>query len=239
MVRYRACRTLLAALLVAVGAMMTSASKAEPQASDVATYQARVAEVYGDKAVVEIDGRRFLVEPLAPGQPFPAGVGSNIQVVGRQQGNVLIPRRIVLPSGAVVEAPPATDKSAPTEKDRTIEGQLATLGIDVTGRPYRRRNYTVVAGRTKDGRSVIASFDHNMQLVELQDAEHRHIHPGAPGALSEPEIARLLAERGYSSIRLLDRSRFLFLYAVSGPQGERMELHVDRGGNILKRVWLR
>ena len=161
---------------------MTSASKAAPQASDVATYQARVAEVYGDKAVVEIDGRRFLVEPLAPGQPFPAAVGANIQVVGRQQGNVLIPRRIVLPSGAVVEAPPATDKSAPTEKDRTIEGQLATLGIDVTGRPYRRRNYTVVAGRAKDGRSVIASFDHNMRLVELEDAEHRHIHPNSPQA---------------------------------------------------------
>lgn len=232
-----ATRRLFAA--VAILAVMTCGSKAEPQASDTGTYQARVVEVYADKAIVEIDGRRVLVEPIAPGQAFPADVGVAIQIVGRQRGNVLIPIRIILPSGAIVQSPSVATKPTPSGKDGTIESQLAAHGIEVTGRPYRRRNQTVVAGRASDGRSVIASFDHNLRLVEIEDAEHRHIHPSSPDALPEAEVAKLLAKLGYSSILLLDQSRFRFLYSVSGPKGERMELHVDRGGNILKRVWLR
>ena len=237
--RYLSGRRLIAAVAVAILAIATCGSKAEPQTTDIVTYQARVIEVYLDKAIVDINGRRLLVEPIAAGQAFPAEVGSQIQVVGHQRGNVLIPARIILPSGAVVESPSGSGKPAPSDKDRTIEGQLAALGVDVTGRPYRRRNLTVVAGRANDGRSVIASFDHNLLLVEIEDADHRHIHPSSPEALPEAEVAKLLAKQRYSSIRLLDQSRFRFLYSVSGPQGERMELHVDRGGHILKRVWLR
>lgn len=228
-------RRLIVLAAVAIFSLVSGGSKAEPQASDVATHQARVVEVYGDKAIVEIKGRRFLVEPMAPGQPFPADVGSEIQIVGRQRANVLIPARIVLPSGAVVQAP-----SGSPARDRTIESELAAHGITVSGQPYRRRNYTVVAGRTKEGRSVIAAFDHNLRLVEIEDAErHRHIHPSSPEALPEPEVAKLIAKQGYTSIRLLDQSRFRFLYSVTGPRDERMELLVDRGGNILRRVWLR
>jgi hypothetical protein len=238
----RAGDTLIAAVAVAILAVATYGSKAEPQAADVASYQARVVEIYGDKAIVEIDGQRHLVEPIAPGRAFPSDAGSEIRIVGHRRGNILIPSRIVLPSGSVVQSPPdpgLASMPAPSEKDRTIAGQLATHGIEVTGRPYRRRNHTVVAGRGKDGRSVIASFDHNLRLVEIEEAEHRHIHPSSPEALPEAEVAKLLAKRGYSTILLLDQSRFRFLYSASGPQGERMELHLDRGGNILKRVWLR
>jgi hypothetical protein len=235
-----ASHSLIVAAAVAILALVSSGGKAEPQPSDIALHPARVVEIYGDKAIVEIKGRRFLVEPVAPGQPFPADVGSEIQIAGRQRGNVLIPSRIVLPSGAVVQAPSGAGAPVPPEKDRTVEGQLAAHGITVSGPPYRRRNHTVVAGRTKEGRSVIAAFDHNLRLVEIEDAErHRHIHPGSPQALPEPEVARLIAKQGYTSIRLLDQSRFRFLYSVSGPRGERMELLVDRGGNILRRVWLR
>lgn len=235
-----ASRCWIIAVAVAIFALVSADGKAEPQTSDVATHQARVVEVYGDKAVVEIKGRRFLVEPVAPGRPFPAGIGAEIQIVGQHRANVLIPVRIVLPSGAVVQASPGSGTPAAPEKDRTIENELAAHGITVSGQPYRRRNFTVVAGRTKEGRSVIASFDHNLRLVEIEDAEqHRHIHPNSPEALPEPEVAKLLAKQGYSSIRLLDQRRFRLLYSVSGPRDERMELLVDRGGNILRRVWLR
>ncbi len=153
----------------------------------------------------------------------------------------MIPSRIILPSGAVFQSPSDPGAGSPvlSDRDRTIDGQLAAHGIEVTGRPYRRRNQTVAAGRRNDGRNVIASFDHNLRLVEIEEAEHKHIHPSSSEALPEAEVAKLLAKRGYSAIRLLDQSRFRFLYAVSGPQDERMELHVDRAGNILKRVWLR
>src|SRR5262245_6145765 len=169
MVPYRAGRTPTAALVVAILALATGGSKAEAQASDVATYQARVLEVYVDKAIVDINGRRVLVEPIAAGLPFPAAVGSEIQVVGQQRANVLIPRQLILPTGALVESS-ASGKPPTPDNDRTIEGQLAALGIDVISRPYRRRTYTVVAGRASDGRSVIASFDHNLVLVEVEDA---------------------------------------------------------------------
>lgn len=242
MASLRAGRCLTAAIAAVMLALASAGSRAEPQASEVATYQARVLEVYADKAIVEINGRRFLVEPVTPGQTFPADVGADIGLVARQRANVLIPARIILQSGNVIQSTSEaalTSKPAPSGTERTIESQLAAHGISVTGRPYRRRNHTVVAGRTKDGRTVIASLDHNLRLVEIEDAEHRHIHPTSPEARPEPEVAKLLASQGYSSIRLIDQSRYRFLYSAAGPEGERMELHVDRGGNILKRVWLR
>ena len=229
---------LILAVAMAALAITTWGAKAEPQVSDIGTYQARVVEVYVDRAIVDVNGQRLLVEPIAPGRMFPATAGSEVQIVARQRANVLIPTRIILPSGVVIESAGAATP-LPSETDRTVEGQLAAHGISVNGRPYRRRNHTVVAGRTSDGRSVIASFDHNLRLVEIEDAEHRHIHPNSPEALPEAEVAKLIAKRGYSAVALLDQTRFRFLYSVSGPQGERMELHVDRGGNILKRVWLR
>jgi hypothetical protein len=236
----RAGRSFIIAVAMAVVALASSGTKAVPQASDVATHQARVIEVYADKAIVEVNGRRFLVEPVVPGQAFPADAGAEIQIIGQQRANVLIPSRIVLPSGVVVQAPSGSGTPGAPEKDRTIDSELAAHGITVSGQPYRRRNHTVVAGRTKEGRGVIATFDHNLRLVEIEDAErHRHIHPSSPEAVPEPEVAKLLAKQGYSSIRLLDQSRFSFLYSVSGPRGERMELLVDRGGNIFRRVWLR
>lgn len=232
---------LLAALAAAILAVVASThiSQAEPQAPDAVTYTARVLEVYADKAIVDIGGRRVLLEPIAPGQAFPGDIGAEIQVVGQQRGNTLLPSRIILPSGAVVQAPSDTSNPVLSDRDRSLERQLAAHRIEITGRPYRRRNHTVVAGRRSEGGNVIASFDHNLRLVEIEDAEHKHIHPSAPEALPEADVAKLLAKRGYSAIRLLDQSRFRFLYAATGPQDERMELHVDRAGNILKRVWLR
>jgi len=64
------------------------------------------------------------------------------------------------------------------------------------------------------------------------------IVPYPPGGPTDT-IARLVAERGYSSVRLIDQNRFQFLYSATDSQGQRMELLVDRGGNILRRAWRR
>jgi hypothetical protein len=204
----------------------------------------RVVEVFGDKAVVEADGERLLVEPIKPNAPFAAVVGAEIEVAGRRNGNVLVPDRLRLPSGAVLQREEATPAprlgdASPSPADDSLEAQLAREGITIVGRPYRKRNYTEVAGRAANGRMVIAVFDQARRLQEIEDAEHTHIHPDSPSALPEPEVARLLASAGFSSIRLIDQRRFRFLYSAVGPRGERMELHVDRAGNVLKRVWLR
>jgi hypothetical protein len=234
-----ASRDLIVAAAIAILVLMSGAGIAEPQTTHSVKYQGRVLEVYADKAIVEVKGRRFLVEPIAPGEPFPAAVGSEIRIVGSERDNVLIPSRIVLPSGAVVDVRPLPGNPMQPATDNTIESQLAALGIKISSRPYRRRNHTVVAGQDQTGSNVIALFDHNLRLVEIEDADHRHIHPSSSEALPESEILSLLAKQGYTSIRLLDRSRFRFLYAVLSPLGERMELHVDRGGKIVRRVWLR
>jgi hypothetical protein len=219
--------------------MPVNAGNAEPIASEPSEYRARIVEIYGDKAIVEIDSRRFLVEAIEPGKPFPADVGSDIRIEGRSRGNVLVPSRITLPSGSTVQRAAEGAGQTPGQ-DRSIEGQLRDHGITVVGRPYRRRNFTVVEGRGEDGRRVIAVFDSSLRLEEIEEAEHRrHIHPRSPEALSEPEVARLLAGQGYSSIRLIGQNRFQFLYSVTNAKGQQMELQVDRGGNILRRVWLR
>ena len=217
-------------------------ARPEPQASDAVTYQARVVEVYADKAIVEINGQRFLVEPVISGQAFPADIGAEIQVVGQQRANVIIPTRIVLPSGAVVSSPSDAGEagnSAPSEADRSHRGparrswhhgdrpSLPPAQSDDRPRPHQRRSR-----RDRLVRSQPAPRGNRRGRTSAHSLNSRE-------SLPEAEIAKLLAKQGYSSIVLLDQTRFRFLYSVSGPKGERMELHVDRGGNILRRVWLR
>jgi hypothetical protein len=233
----------LAAAIVVTGLFAFShEGRSQASAADLSEYRVRILEIYGDKAIVEFDGRRFLVEPLQQDSPFPAGIGTDIRIMGRARGNVLVPSVIMLPSGAALNRQ-ASDSGAagqPLPADaRNIETQLGKHGIALVGRPYRRRNSTVVEGRAEDGRKVIALFDSGLRLEEIEEAEHRRIHPRSPEALPEAEVARLVAERGYSSVRLIDQNRFLLLYSVTDSQGQRMELHVDRGGNILRRVWNR
>jgi hypothetical protein len=214
--------------------------RAQLAAPDLKEYRARIVEIYGDKAIVEVDDRRFLVEPVQQDKPFPAEIGADIRIVGQVRENVLVPSMIILPSGSAIQRQTLDSGTTGQPADaRNIEGQLRKHKIEAVGRPYRRRNSTVVEGRADDGRKVIALFDSGLRLEEIEEAEHRHIHPRSPEALPEAEVARLVAERGYSSVRLIDQNRFQFLYSVSDSQGQRMELLVDRGGNILRRVWRR
>jgi hypothetical protein len=152
-------------------------------------------------------------------------------VVGYRVGNVLTPSRLTLPSGAAVEREAAGERS--------LSEQLAREGITMVGTPFRKRYATEVAGRTADGRMVIASFDAGGRLQELEDAEHRHIHPQSPEALPAAEVERRLAALGFTAIRLLDQRRYLFFFSAVDKRGDPMELSVDRAGNILKKVWLR
>lgn len=216
--------------------------RAQLSAPDLKEYRARIVEIYGDKAIVEVDGRRFLVEPVQQDKPFPVEIGADVRIVGQVQENVLVPSMIILPSGSAIQRQTldggATGQPQPADA-RNIETQLRKHKIEAVGRPYRRRNSTVVEGRADDGRKVIALFDSGLRLEEIEEAEHRHIHPRSPEALAEAEVARLVAERGYSSVRLIDQNRFQLLYSVTDSQGQRMELLVDRGGNILRRAWRR
>jgi hypothetical protein len=234
---------ILLALLI-----LAAAGQAAAQDRQAVDLRARVVEVFGDKAIVESGGERLLVEPIAPDKAFPAAVGSEIGIAGQRMGNVLTPSRVTLPSGAIVqrEAPRAPSAAAPSAPppdaapgDRSLAGQLAREGITMVGSPYRKRYYTEVAGRTADGRMVIASFDHSGRLQEIEDAEDRHIHPQSPEALPAPEVERRLAALGFTSIRLLDQRRYRFFFSVVDSRGDQLELHVDRAGNILKKVWLR
>ncbi len=227
---------------------MAATSGAAAQDRQAVDLHARVVEVFGDKAIVESGGERLLVEPIAPDKAFPAAIGADIQIAGYRMGNVLMPSRVTLPSGASVEretprASSSTASSAPPPDaapgDRSLAGQLAREGVTIVGSPYRKRYYTEVAGRTADGRMVIASFDPGGLLREIEDADHRHVHPQSPEALPQAEVERRVGALGFTSIRLLDQRRYLFFFSAVDFRGDPMELHVDRAGNIVKRIWLR
>lgn len=196
---------------------------------------ALVIEVFGEKAVIEIDGKRFLVEALPPHTPFPAAAGSRIGIEGRHDGNVVWPDRVTLPSGEILR--PAAPGAAPPVA--SVTEQLAREGITAAGRPYRKRNATEIIGRDASGRKLIASFDPSGRLREIEDAEHRHVAPDSPDAVSAAEVESRLRAAGYTSLRLVDQRRYQFLFSAANARGEAMELHVDRAGNVLKRVWLR
>jgi hypothetical protein len=238
-------KRIITVLALLVLAATGPAAAQDRQAVDL---RARVVEVFGDKAIVASNGERLLVEPIAPDKEFPARVGADIEIAGSRIGNVLTPSRVTLPSGVAVEreasrAPSPAASSAPPPDaapgDRSLAGQLAREGVTIVGSPYRKRYYTEVAGRTADGRMVIASFDHGGLLREIEDADHRHVHPQSPEALPQAEVERRVGGLGFTSIRLLDQRRYLFFFSAVDPRGDPMELHVDRAGNIVKRVWLR
>ena len=86
---------------------------------------------------------------------------------------------------------------------------------------------------------VIASFDAGGLLREIEDADHRHVHPQSPEAVPQGEVERRLGALGFTSIRLLDQRRYLFFFSAVDSRGDPMEVHVDRAGNIVKRIWLR
>jgi hypothetical protein len=229
------------AVAIVAATLLAFTGESRAQAPAPTEFRARIVEIYGDKAIVEIDGQRFLVEAIQADKPFPSEVGAEIQILGQSRGNVLVPSRITLPSGTTIQrqaeaGPPREPGLGP---DRSIEGQLRELGITAVGRPFRRRHQTVVEGRADDGRRVIASFDRGLRLEEIEETEFRHIHPMSPDALPPMEVARRLASQGYSSVRLIDQGRFRLLYSVTDRQGQPMELLVDRSGAILRRVWLR
>lgn len=205
---------------------------------------ALVVEVYGDKALVEIDSRRFLVEPLSAGTPFPAAPGSRIDIAGRRDGNVVTPERLTLPSGDVVRAAGAGAAGGSTAPPSpaavpSVEDQLAREGITPLDGPYRKHRFTEVIGRDAAGRKQIVLFDPNGRLREIEDAEHRHVDPDSPAAVGAAEVEGRLRAAGYASVQLLDQRRYRFLFSAVSGRGEPMELTVDRGGNILKRVWVR
>jgi hypothetical protein len=232
--------TLGLAVAIVAATLLTHTGEGRAQAPAQTEFRARIVEIYGDKAIVEIGGQRFLVESIQSDKPFPGEVGAEIEILGQSRGNVLVPSRITLPSGVSVQRQEAGLPREPgLAQDRSIEGQLRELGITAVGRPFRRRHQTVVEGRADDGRRVIASFDRGLRLEEIEETEYRHIHPMSPDALPPMEVARRLANQGYSSVRLIDQGRFRLLYSVTDRQGQPMELLVDRSGAILRRVWLR
>jgi hypothetical protein len=229
-------------LVVAIVAatLLAFTGEGRAQAPAATEFHARIVEIYGDKAIVEIEGRRFLVEAIQSDKPFPGEVGAEIQIVGESRGNVLVPSQITLPSGASIQRQAVTPgPGRPGGGWERIEGQLRELGITAVGRPFRRRHQTVVEGRADDGRRVIASFDRGLRLEEIEETEFRHIHPMSPDVLPPMEVTRRLTNQGYSSVRLIDQGRFRLLYLVNDRQGQPMELLVDRSGAILRRVWLR
>jgi hypothetical protein len=238
--RFSAALGLAVAIVAATVLAFAGEGRAQPQAPTPTEFRARILEIYGDKAIVEIDGRRVLVEALQSDKPFPGEVGAEIQIVGYSRDNVLVPSQITLPSGVSIQRQALeTGPGRPGFGRERIEGQLRELGITAVGRPFRRRHQTVVEGRADDGRRVIASFDRGLRLEEIEETEFRHIHPMSPDALPPMEVAQRLANQGYSSVRLIDQGRFRLLYSVNDRQGQPMELLVDRSGVILRRVWLR
>src|SRR5258708_24129111 len=114
--------------------------RAELPAQDLKEYRARIVEIYGDKAIVEVDGRRFLVEPFQQDKPFPVEIGADIRIVGHVRENVLVPSMIILPSGSAIQRQTldsgTTGQPHPADA-RNIETQLRKHKIEAVRPPSR------------------------------------------------------------------------------------------------------
>src|SRR5262245_35612415 len=108
---------LAVAIVAATLLGLAGEGRAQPQPPVPTEFRGRIVEIYGDKAIVEIDGRRFLVEAIQSDKPFPADVGSEVQILGESRGNVLVPTQITLPSGVSIQR----QASGPRSEEHTSE----------------------------------------------------------------------------------------------------------------------
>jgi hypothetical protein len=211
------------------------------------TLEGKVAEIFGNRFILDAAGERTLVEPSGDQTVLSVSVGDNVRVEGQRIGALVRAERVFRGTESVLAPVPGAASTAlslsaipPTAvpPERTgITAILQDLGITPIGAPVRKKQHTEILARTPDGRTVYVSLDRSNRLWEIEDAEHEK-NSAVPRGLTRDGYARLAREAGFSPTGGFEQKRNHVELEVTNRRGERLELHMDLAGTIYKQIWL-
>ena len=233
---------LLLSLLVIGGAGAQQAKEPLPRVDltrdGPVLLQGKVAEIFGNRFILDAAGERCLVEPAIDPSVLSASVGDNVSVEGQRSGALVKAERVLRGTESMLSATAAASSAAPVSPDRTgITAILQDLGLTPIGAPVRKKQHTEILARMPDGRMVYVSLDRSNRLWEVEDAEHEKKRAAPPG-LTRDDYVRLAREAGFSPTGDFEQKRNHVELEVTNRRGERLELHMDLAGTIYKQIWL-
>jgi hypothetical protein len=198
--------------------------------------EGKVAEIFGNRFILDAAGERCLVEPFRDQPVLSASVGDNVRVEGQRSGALVRAERVL--RGAESVLTPAAAPSAIASPERTgITAILQDLGLTRLGAPVRKKQHTEILARLPDGRTVYVSLDRSDRLWEIEDAEYDK-DSAVPRGLTRDDYARLAREAGFSPTGDFEQKRKHVELGVTNRRGEQLQLHMDLAGTIYKQIWL-
>jgi hypothetical protein len=260
-------RRLLFAAALAGGAIAGSATLAQVAinqiGSDGITIKGKVAELFGDKFILEDGSGRILIQtsPAGP-RAIEVKAGETVSVIGIPRDRTFDARQILRENGEVVfaapplppgMAPPPAAGLAPPPPGRgrpddprgypvdrkAVDKVLQDINLTAMGEPVRHPKHVEIPARAADGKLVIVSLDRFGRLDEIEDADHDKERIPESRAIAPADVERIAREAGFTPSEPVERRKHHFEILVTNRTGETMELHVDLGGRIYKQVWVR
>ena len=235
--------------------------------SNTVVVRARIADVFGDRVLIEDATGRILVE-IGPSTVRPAVLeaGQSVEVEGRLRGRTIEARRVapmdataegaapsIIPERATAPAVPQAQEAPRTTSSAdaliaqlsrpadpaTIRSTLEAVGLQSAGPPVRKNKHTEIATRDAAGRAWTASLDRfgRLEEIELDDYDDDNV-PSRP-RFEAAEVARIVARAGYTPrADPTRRSEHFEIIALNG-RSDLVEVHVDFAGTIYKVEWIR
>ncbi len=162
-------RMRLAALALLAG-LVTGQAAAQTAASPPLT--GRVAEVFGNRLVIDLGGERVLAEPVDPAASLDARPGDLVRVDGERRGPLVSWRAVSVTASAAPAAGAARPAGAPGNSDSELLRTVERLGLKAIDPPLRKRHHIEVLAQTAEGRKLYVSFDRDGRLWEIEDAAY-------------------------------------------------------------------
>ncbi len=265
-------RTLLAATAagcIALASGALSQVQIGQLSADGVSIKGKIADVFGDKFVLDDGSGRILVQ-TGPGGPPSLAVtsGETVTVTGLPRDKTFDARKIQRENGEVIFAaatpppPPApgigTAAIAPPPGARQPEPPrgpaadarfgsdresmlrvLKDAGVTAVGEPVRHPKHIEIPGRNAAGKEVIASLDRFGRLDEIEDADHDPERVSEKRPIGPADAVRIAREAGFTPSEPVERKKRHFEILATNAKGETLELHMDFGGTVYKQIWVR
>jgi hypothetical protein len=228
----------LLAVAALLGAMGFAAAPALAQTAAPQTLSGRVAEVFGNRLVIDLGDERVLAEPADPAASLSARPGDLVRVEGERRGPLVSWRAVSVTASGAPAAGAARPAGPPDNSDGALLGIVERLGLKAIDPPLRKRHHIEVLAQTAEGRKLYVSFDREGRLWEIEDAAYDRDRV-VPRNLSRSDYARLAREAGFTPTGEIEERRRHVELEARNRAGEALTLHIDRAGVIYKQVWQR
>ncbi len=216
----------------------------------------RVADVFGDRLLVEDATGRVLVELAGTtDKPVAIEAGQALIIEGRLRGRVLEARRVTVAEGETVsrdeqprgarppvaqEDPNALMQALTRPADiATMRATLEAVGFRTAGSPVRHEKSTEIPVRDARGKAWVASLDRFGRIEEIEIADYDDDSVPDKPAFPPADVARQVEREGFRPQAGAERRPQHFEILVLNSRSELIELHVDFAGQIYKQVWVR